>query len=44
VSGDNDHDDEATHVPAEQHEIGPAPTAPPAELPEQQPRERDTVV
>jgi sec-independent protein translocase protein TatA len=44
VSGDHDHDhkdDDATHVEAEQHEIGPAPTT---ELSEPQPRERDTVV
>ena len=43
VSGDHDHDhkdDDATHVEAERHEIGPAPT----ELSEPQPRERDTVV
>lgn len=42
VAGDHDHDkDDPADVAAEQHEIGPAPTA---ELPEQQPRERDTVV
>jgi sec-independent protein translocase protein TatA len=41
VSGDHDHKDEATHVSSEQQEIGPAPTT---ELPESQPRERDTVV
>ncbi len=45
VSGDHDHkDDDSTHVEAEQHEIGEIGPAPTTELPEQQPRERDTVV
>ena len=42
VSGDHDdHNDDATHVPPEQAEIGPAPTT---DISEPQPRERDTVV
>ncbi len=42
VTGDHDHHkDDATHVPAEPHEIGPAPTS---DVTEPQPRERDTVV
>jgi sec-independent protein translocase protein TatA len=41
VTGDHDqHKDDAAHVPAEQHEIGPAPTS---DVTEPQPRERDTV-
>ncbi len=41
VSGDHDHHkDDAAHVEAEPHEIGPAPT----DVVEPQPRERDTVV
>jgi sec-independent protein translocase protein TatA len=44
VSGDhNDHKDDAAHVEAEPHEIGPAPASP-GDVVEPQPRERDTVV
>jgi sec-independent protein translocase protein TatA len=44
VSGEHEHKDDAAHVEAEQHEIGPAPTSPPGDVVEPQPRERDTVV
>ena len=44
VSGDHDHKDDATHVEAEEHEIGEIGPAPTTDLSEPQPRERDTVV
>jgi sec-independent protein translocase protein TatA len=46
VSGDHDHErkEDAAHVEAEPHEIGPAPNSASGDVVEPQPRERDTVV